>query len=142
MPGRGPGAGGQPAGDPGEGLGRPLVRADQGAGRTRGRPPPQARRAGADRSRLRQGLPPRWPVMARRIVLTMLLLVSALLVTAVAPLGLLIAGREQDSFRMETIMSAQSLASAAQPRLSEHSSRPVLAAAFVHARAPSDEVWV
>ena len=32
--------------------------------------------------------------MARRIVLTMLLLVSALLVTAVAPLGLLMAGRE------------------------------------------------
>ena len=31
--------------------------------------------------------------MARRIVLTMLLLVSVLLVTAVAPLGLLIAGR-------------------------------------------------
>ena len=30
--------------------------------------------------------------MARRIVLTMLLLVSVLLVTAVAPLGLLIAG--------------------------------------------------
>ena len=31
-------------------------------------------------------------MMARRIVLTMLLLVGALLVTAVAPLGLLIAG--------------------------------------------------
>jgi signal transduction histidine kinase len=80
--------------------------------------------------------------MARRIVLTMLLLVSALLVTAVAPLGLLIAGREQDSFRMETIMSAQELASAAEPRLGEHSSRPVLAPVFVHARARSDEVWV
>jgi signal transduction histidine kinase len=79
--------------------------------------------------------------MARRIVLTMLLLVSALLVTAVAPLGLLIAGREHDSFQMETIMSAQALASAAQPGLG-HSSRPVLTPAFVHARARSDEVWV
>jgi signal transduction histidine kinase len=81
--------------------------------------------------------------MARRIVLTMLLLVSALLVTAVAPLGLLIAGREQDSFRMEAIMSAQTLASAAQPSPSDHnSSRPVLPPTFVHARAPRDEVWV
>ena len=80
--------------------------------------------------------------MAHRIVLTMLLLVSALLVTAVAPLGLLIAGREQDSFRMETVMSAQALASAAQPSLSDHSPRPVLEASFVHARAASDEVWV
>jgi len=80
--------------------------------------------------------------MARRIVLTMLLLVSALLVTAVAPLGLLIAGREQDSFRMETIMSAQTLAAAAEPSLSNHSSPPVLGRSFVHTRAPSDEVWV
>jgi signal transduction histidine kinase len=80
--------------------------------------------------------------MARRIVLTMLLLVSALLVTAVAPLGLRMAGREQDSFRMDTVMTAQALASAAEPGLSNPGSRPVLAAAFVHARAPSDEVWV
>jgi signal transduction histidine kinase len=80
--------------------------------------------------------------MARRIVLTMLLLVSALLVTAVAPLGLLIAGREQDSFRMETVMSAQELESAAQPGHSDDSTRPVLAAPFVHARASGDEVWV
>jgi len=74
--------------------------------------------------------------MARRIVLTMLLLVSALLVTAVAPLGLLMAGREQDSFRMETIMSAQT------PALSSPRSRPVMTASFVQTRAPSDEVWV
>jgi signal transduction histidine kinase len=79
--------------------------------------------------------------MTRRIVLTMLLLVSALLVTAVAPLGLLMAGREQDAFRMETIMSAQTLSSAAEPGLSTHKP-PVLDAAFVHTRAPADEVWV
>ena len=80
--------------------------------------------------------------MARRIVLTMLLLVSALLVTAVAPLGLLIAGREQASFRMETIMSAQALASAAQPGHGDQGSGPILKASFVHTRARSDEVWV
>ena len=80
--------------------------------------------------------------MARRIVLTMLLLVSALLVTAVAPLGLLIAGREQDAFRMETVLSAQTLASSAERGLMDPRPGPVLAAAFVHARAASDEVWV
>jgi signal transduction histidine kinase len=80
--------------------------------------------------------------MARRIVLTMLLLVSALLVTAVAPLGLLIAGREQDSFRVATIMSAETLASAAMPSLIHHSSGRVLATSLVHTRAPGDEVWV
>jgi signal transduction histidine kinase len=80
--------------------------------------------------------------MARRIVLTMLLLVSVLLVTAVAPLGLLIAGREQDSFRMETVLSAQALALAAETSLIDHSPGPVLEKPFVHTRAASDEVWV
>ena len=80
--------------------------------------------------------------MARRIVLTMLLLVSVLLVTAVAPLGLLIAGREQESFRMETVLSAQALALAAETSLIGHSTGPVLGPAFVHTRAASDEVWV
>ena len=80
--------------------------------------------------------------MIRRIVLTMLLLVSALLVTAVAPLGLLMAGREQASFRMETVMSAQTLALAAETGLSGHSTGPVLTAAVVQTRAASDEVWV
>jgi hypothetical protein len=52
--------------------------------------------------------------MARRVVLTMLALVSALLITAVAPLGLLTSGREQDSFRTSTMMSAQTLATVAE----------------------------
>ena len=51
--------------------------------------------------------------MARRVVLTMLALVSALLIVAVVPLGLITAGREQDSFQMATVMSAQALATAA-----------------------------
>ncbi len=80
--------------------------------------------------------------MSRRIVLIMLLLVSVLLVTAVAPLGLLIAGREQDSFRMETVVSAQTLALAAEKGLSDHSTGRILDEPFVQARAPSDEVWV
>ena len=75
--------------------------------------------------------------MIRRIVLTMLLLVSVLLVTAVAPLGLLMAGREQDSFRMETVMSAQTLALAAEKGLSDHSTRPVLERSFVKSARPA-----
>src|SRR5215831_1565658 len=142
MPGRRPRPGGEPAGDPGERLGRPPVRADQGAGRARGRAPPQARRAGPDRSRLWQGLPARRRVMARRIVLTMLALVSALLVTSVAPLGFIATGRERASFRMETFMSAQTLAGVAGKRLVEHETGPILATSLGHARPAEDEVWV
>src|SRR5262252_2555254 len=142
MPGRRPRPGGEPAGDPGERLGRPLVRADQGAGRARGRAPPQARRAGPDRSRQRPGLPARRRVMARRIVLAMLALVSALLVTSVAPLGFIATGREQESFRMETFMSAQTLAAVAGKRLAEHETGATLAASLRHARPAEDEIWV
>jgi signal transduction histidine kinase len=80
--------------------------------------------------------------MARRIVLAMLALVSALLVTSVAPLGLIATGREQDSFRMETFMSAQTLAAVAGKRLSEHGTGPALAASLLHARPAGDEIWV
>ena len=80
--------------------------------------------------------------MTRRVMITMLALVSALLIGAMAPLGLAAAGREHDSFRMGTVMSAQALAAAAEPGLSDHRSHPVLGAAFVHTRAPNDEVWV
>jgi signal transduction histidine kinase len=80
--------------------------------------------------------------MARRIVLTMLTLVSALLITSVAPLGLITTGREQDSFRMETFLSAQTLAAAAGKRLSEHATGPALAASLLHARLAGDEIWV
>src|SRR5215472_18297611 len=92
------GPGDEPPADPGERVGRPLVRADQGSGRARGRAAPQAGGARAHRDGVRQGLPPRRGVMQRRIVLTMLSLVGALLVTAVIPLGLLTPARERDSF--------------------------------------------
>ena len=48
--------------------------------------------------------------MARRIVLTMLSLVGALLVTAVIPLGWLTTARERDSFREDTVLSARAFA--------------------------------
>jgi signal transduction histidine kinase len=80
--------------------------------------------------------------MRRRIVLTMLALVSVLLITAMAPLGLITAGREQESFRMATVMSAHTLATVAEKRLSDHGAGPTLVTALVHASPPSDEVWV
>jgi signal transduction histidine kinase len=80
--------------------------------------------------------------MARRIVLTMLALVSVLLITAVAPLGLITAGRERDSFQMATVMSAQTLATVAEKRLSDHGAGPALVTTLVHASPSADEVWV
>ena len=80
--------------------------------------------------------------MRRRIVLTMLALVSVLLLTAMAPLGLVTAGREQASFRMATMMSAQTLATAAEKRLSDHGAGPALVTTLAHASPASDEVWV
>jgi signal transduction histidine kinase len=80
--------------------------------------------------------------MARRIVLTMLALVSVLLITAVAPLGLITAGREQVSFRMATVMSAETLATVAGKRLSDHGVGPTLVATLGHASPSTDEVWV
>ena len=79
--------------------------------------------------------------MARRIVLTMLALVSVLLITAVAPLGLITAGREQESFRVATVMSAQTLATVAEKRLSDHGAGSALVTSLVNASRPGDEVW-
>ena len=80
--------------------------------------------------------------MRRRIVLTMLALVSVLLITAMAPLGLITAGREKASFRMATVMSAQTLAAVAEKRLSDHGAGPTLVTTLAHASTASDEVWV
>jgi len=80
--------------------------------------------------------------MARRIVLTMLALVSALLITAVAPLGLITSTREQDSFRMDAVMSARTMASVAEKQLSDHTASPALAASLLRARRAGDEVWI
>jgi signal transduction histidine kinase len=78
--------------------------------------------------------------MARRIVLTMLALVSALLIIAVAPLGLVTAGREQDSFRMQALMHAHALAGAAERRID--TADPALTASLVTARQHGDQAWV
>src|SRR5262249_35518406 len=141
MPGRRAGPGGEPAGDPGLRLGRPWVRADQGAGRACGRASAQARRSGPDRGRLRQGFPSRRPLMVRRIVLTMLALVSALLVIAVAPLGVFTAGRETDAFNMHAMMKAHALAGAAETTIDSGKAGQVLAVNLAIARQRGGPAW-
>ncbi len=66
--------------------------------------------------------------MARRIVLTMLALIGALLVTTVVPLGLITTGHERSSFRQDTLLSARALAGLAEDRLAD---RPPAGAAAV-----------
>jgi signal transduction histidine kinase len=80
--------------------------------------------------------------MARRIVITMLALVSALLILAVIPLGLVTAGREQDSFRMQTLMSAHALAGVAERSLEDHAVDRALNKALANTRGDGDEAWV
>ena len=80
--------------------------------------------------------------MARRIVLTMLALVTALLVTAVAPLGVVTAGREKDAFNMHALMNAHALAGAAEQRIDNHAADQVLTAFLANARQRGDQAWV
>jgi signal transduction histidine kinase len=80
--------------------------------------------------------------MARRIVITMLALVSALLILAVIPLGLVTAGREQDSFRMQALMNAHAMAGAAEQRIDRHTADPALTTSLENARQRGDQAWV
>jgi signal transduction histidine kinase len=80
--------------------------------------------------------------MARRIVLTMLALVSALLIIAVIPLGLVAAGREQDSFRMQALMSAHALAGVAERSLDSNAPDRALTKSLVGTRRNGNEAWV
>lgn len=80
--------------------------------------------------------------MARRIVLTMLCLVGALLVTAVIPLGLLTTARERDSFREDTLLSARALAALAEDGLTEHYGGQRMASVLARASLSGERVWV
>ncbi len=82
--------------------------------------------------------------MARRIVLTMLALIGALLVTTVVPLGLITTGHERSSFRQDTIMSARTLAGLAEDRLADQppSGTATMARAMAQARQAGEQVAV
>jgi signal transduction histidine kinase len=80
--------------------------------------------------------------MARRIVLTMLSLVGALLVTAVIPLGLLTTARERDSFREDTVLSARAFAALAEDGLTENTGDRDMVSDLTHASLPGEYAWV
>ncbi len=82
--------------------------------------------------------------MARRIVLTMLALIGALLVTTVVPLGLITTGHERSSFREDTLASARTLAGLAEDRLADHPPAGLAAVsrALAQARRDGDQVRV
>lgn len=80
--------------------------------------------------------------MARRIVLTVLALVGALLLTTVIPLGLLTTARERDSFRGDTVLAARTLAGLAEENLTDHRADPLLASSLLQVQRNGDQVWV
>lgn len=60
--------------------------------------------------------------MTRRIALTVVALIAAILALAVIPLGLTMTGREEVSFRDDSSASARTIASTAEEDLSDHRS--------------------
>ena len=82
--------------------------------------------------------------MARRIVLTMLALIGALLVTTVVPMGLITTGHERSSFQQDTMLSARALAGLAEDRLADRPPAGVaaVARALGQARQAGEEVRV
>lgn len=80
--------------------------------------------------------------MARRIVATMLALIGLLLVTSVAPLGLIATGDERASFRQETVLTARALAGVAEEKLADGAPASALAAVLAPARRAGERVWI
>jgi len=80
--------------------------------------------------------------MVRRIVLTMLALIGALLVTTVVPLGLITTGHERSSFREDTELFARALAGFAEDRLDDQYRSITLTRALMQAQRAGEQVRV
>ena len=80
--------------------------------------------------------------MARRIALTMLSLVGALLLGAVVPLGLITTARERASFRQDTVLTARALAAIAEDASPNRATARPLAAFFARASKSGEAGWV
>ena len=80
--------------------------------------------------------------MARRIALTMLSLVGALLLGAVVPLGLITTARERASFRQDTVLTARAFAAIAEDGLTEPGHNPAIAAFLARASKSGEAGWV
>ena len=64
--------------------------------------------------------------MARRIILAVLALITALLATLAVPLGLLTAAQDRRDFTQETTATAITLANIAEERITDHVQSPAL----------------
>jgi signal transduction histidine kinase len=64
--------------------------------------------------------------MARRIILAVLALITALLATLAVPLGLLTAAQDRRDFTQETTATAMTLANIAEERITDHVRSPAL----------------
>ena len=80
--------------------------------------------------------------MARRIALTMLSLVGALLLGAVVPLGLITTARERASFRQDTVLTARAFAAIAEDGVTEPGPSPAIASFLARASKSDEAGWV
>jgi len=80
--------------------------------------------------------------MARRIVLTVLALITALLAVVAVPLGLLTAAQDRRDFERETATAAATLANVAEERIDDHVQGATLRRAVRELAAAGDGVTV
>jgi signal transduction histidine kinase len=80
--------------------------------------------------------------MARRIALTMLSLVGALLLTAVVPLGMITTARERASFRQDTVLTTRAFAAIAEDGLTEPGRSTAVPTFLARARQAGEDGWV
>lgn len=76
--------------------------------------------------------------MSRRIALTFVTLIAALLVLAVVPLGVSLTSNEQQSFRFDTISAARQVSAAAEEYLADHRPAAEMYSALSSAAAHGD----
>src|SRR5690242_139560 len=80
--------------------------------------------------------------MARRIALTMLSLVGALLLGAVVPLGMITTARERASFRQDTVLTARAFAAIAEDGVTEPGGSPAIATFLARTSKSGEAGWV
>ncbi len=78
--------------------------------------------------------------MTRRIVLTILALIVALLSLIAVPLGLISASQDRRDFTGETVTAAQTLASAAEEKLADKADAPALGRSIARLQRSGDQV--
>jgi signal transduction histidine kinase len=78
--------------------------------------------------------------MARRIVLTILTLIVALLGLIAVPLGLITAGQDRRDFTDETVTAARTLASAAEEKLADQADAAALGRSIARLQRGGDQV--